>query len=153
MVTPSTLTRNWAAEVQKWLGSERCKALVMQPGPGAESQVGSIHARTQHASSDAQSHRLFCINVHIACFANSSDRCNTLVMHPDPGAESWIDFPCMHVRCMLCAGTHVTSLLICTVLTVLQCLDGDTLHKPAWEDSTWLTHTHLAHVLDCNLPA
>ena len=40
MVTPSSLTNNWAAEVQKWLGSERCKALVMQPGPGADSQVG-----------------------------------------------------------------------------------------------------------------
>ena len=39
VVTPSTLTQNWAVEVQKWLGSERCKALVMQPGPGAESQV------------------------------------------------------------------------------------------------------------------
>jgi len=39
VVTPSTLTQNWAAEVQKWLGSERCKALGMQPGPGAESQV------------------------------------------------------------------------------------------------------------------
>ncbi|KAL0049394.1 hypothetical protein WJX82_001168 [Trebouxia sp. C0006] len=39
VVTPSSLTQNWAAEVQKWLGSERCKALVMQPGPGAESQV------------------------------------------------------------------------------------------------------------------
>ncbi len=39
VVTPSSLTRNWAAEVQKWLGSERCKALVMQAGPGAESQV------------------------------------------------------------------------------------------------------------------
>ena len=41
VVTPSTLTQNWAAEVQKWLGSERCKALVMQPGPGAESQVNT----------------------------------------------------------------------------------------------------------------
>ena len=39
VVTPSTLTQNWAAEVQKWLGAERCKALVMQPGAGAESQV------------------------------------------------------------------------------------------------------------------
>ena len=39
VVTPSTLTQNWAAEVQKWLGCERCKALVMHPGPGAESQV------------------------------------------------------------------------------------------------------------------
>ena len=39
VVTPSSLTQNWAAEVQKWLGSERCKALVMQPGPSAESQV------------------------------------------------------------------------------------------------------------------
>ena len=42
VVTPSSLTNNWAAEVQKWLGSERCKALVMQPGPGADSQVGFI---------------------------------------------------------------------------------------------------------------
>lgn len=42
VVTPSTLTQNWAAEVQKWLGSERCKTLVMQPGPGAESQVGFV---------------------------------------------------------------------------------------------------------------
>ncbi|KAL3144372.1 hypothetical protein ABBQ32_004125 [Trebouxia sp. C0010 RCD-2024] len=39
VVTPSTLTQNWAAEVQKWLGAERCKALTMQPGAGAESQV------------------------------------------------------------------------------------------------------------------
>ena len=43
VVTPSTLTHNWAAEVQKWLGAERCKALVMQPGAGAESQVGALH--------------------------------------------------------------------------------------------------------------
>ena len=42
VVTPSTLTQSWAAEVQKWLGSERCKALVMQPGPGADSQVNTL---------------------------------------------------------------------------------------------------------------
>lgn len=42
VVTPSTLTQNWAAEVQKWLGAERCKALVMQPGIGAESQVRTL---------------------------------------------------------------------------------------------------------------
>lgn len=41
VVTPSTLTQNWAAEVRKWLTNERCKAIVVQPGPDAASQVCS----------------------------------------------------------------------------------------------------------------
>ena len=57
VVTPSSLTQNWAAEVQKWLGSERCKALVMQPGPGAESQVLST-SFPAHASPHACIQRL-----------------------------------------------------------------------------------------------
>ncbi|KAK9809182.1 hypothetical protein WJX72_010957 [[Myrmecia] bisecta] len=39
VVTPSSLTKNWAAEAQKWLGSERLKVMVMQPGAEAQQQV------------------------------------------------------------------------------------------------------------------
>jgi hypothetical protein len=34
VVTPATLTNNWAKEVNKWLGNERLQALVL--GAGAE---------------------------------------------------------------------------------------------------------------------
>ena len=43
VVTPSTLTQNWAAEVRKWLTNERCKAIVVQPGPDAAAQVCYCH--------------------------------------------------------------------------------------------------------------
>ena len=39
VVTPSSLTGNWAAEVRKWLGDQRLRALVLQPGPGAAQQA------------------------------------------------------------------------------------------------------------------
>ena len=39
VVTPSSLTRNWAAEVKKWLGDERLRAMVIAPGSGGAEQV------------------------------------------------------------------------------------------------------------------
>lgn len=39
VATPSSLTGNWAAEVRKWLGDQRLRALVLQPGPGAAQQA------------------------------------------------------------------------------------------------------------------
>ena len=38
-VTPSSLTKNWAAEVRKWLGDERLKVLVLQGGAEAKQQA------------------------------------------------------------------------------------------------------------------
>lgn len=31
VVTPCSLTNNWAAEIRKWLGDERLRAMVLQP--------------------------------------------------------------------------------------------------------------------------
>ena len=39
VVTPSSLTKNWAAEVRKWLGDERLKVLVLQGGAEAKQQA------------------------------------------------------------------------------------------------------------------
>ncbi|KAK9915546.1 hypothetical protein WJX75_000577 [Coccomyxa subellipsoidea] len=39
VVTPCSLTQNWADEIKKWLGNERIKALVLQAGPEAKGQV------------------------------------------------------------------------------------------------------------------
>lgn len=39
VVTPSTLTQNWADEARKWLGHERLRALVLQPGADGKQQV------------------------------------------------------------------------------------------------------------------
>ncbi|KAK9822627.1 hypothetical protein WJX81_000343 [Elliptochloris bilobata] len=39
VATPSSLTGNWAAEVRKWLGDQRLRAMVLLPGPGAAQQV------------------------------------------------------------------------------------------------------------------
>ncbi|KAK9848941.1 hypothetical protein WJX84_006451 [Apatococcus fuscideae] len=39
VVTPSSLTLNWAAEIKKWLGTERLKAMVLQAGSEAPQQV------------------------------------------------------------------------------------------------------------------
>lgn len=35
VATPSSLTKNWAAEIKKWLGDERVRVLVLAPGPQA----------------------------------------------------------------------------------------------------------------------
>lgn len=40
VVTPSTLTQNWADECRKWLGTERMRALVLQLGADGKQQVG-----------------------------------------------------------------------------------------------------------------
>ena len=42
VATPSSLTGNWAAEVRKWLGDQRLRALVLQPGPGAAQQARNL---------------------------------------------------------------------------------------------------------------
>ncbi len=45
MVTPSTLTQNWADEARKWLGNERMRVLVLQPGADGKQQVGCLALR------------------------------------------------------------------------------------------------------------
>ncbi|KAK9862147.1 hypothetical protein WJX84_007326 [Apatococcus fuscideae] len=45
VVTPSSLTSNWAAEIKKWLGTERLKAMILQPGSEAAQQA------SRHSSS------------------------------------------------------------------------------------------------------
>ncbi|GAB4818167.1 hypothetical protein N2152v2_005213 [Parachlorella kessleri] len=39
VVTPSTLTQNWADEARKWLGNERLRVIVLQPGADGKQQV------------------------------------------------------------------------------------------------------------------
>ena len=39
VVTPSSLTRNWVAEVRKWLGDERMRTIVIPPGAEGASQA------------------------------------------------------------------------------------------------------------------
>ena len=34
--------QNWADEIRKWLGAERMRALVLQPGAEAKQQVLSV---------------------------------------------------------------------------------------------------------------
>ena len=34
--------QNWTDEIRKWLGAERMKALVLQPGPEAKQQVRTM---------------------------------------------------------------------------------------------------------------
>ncbi|BDA44096.1 DNA repair and recombination protein RAD54B [Coccomyxa sp. Obi] len=46
VVTPCSLAENWAAEIKKWLGNERIKALVVQAGPEAKGQVLDFKAGT-----------------------------------------------------------------------------------------------------------
>ncbi len=50
VVTPSSLTHNWAAEAQKWLGAERLKVMVMQPGAEAQQQVWRARLSTKRAT-------------------------------------------------------------------------------------------------------
>jgi hypothetical protein len=39
IVSPSSLIRNFEKEARRWLGNERMKVLVLNPGPGAAEQV------------------------------------------------------------------------------------------------------------------
>ncbi|KAI3434723.1 hypothetical protein D9Q98_002784 [Chlorella vulgaris] len=39
VVTPSSLTQNWADEARKWLGDERMRVMVLSPGPQGKQQV------------------------------------------------------------------------------------------------------------------
>jgi DNA repair and recombination protein RAD54B len=39
VVAPSSLTRNWAAEVHKWLGDERLRTIIIPPGAEGASQA------------------------------------------------------------------------------------------------------------------
>ncbi|PRW57845.1 DNA repair and recombination RAD54B [Chlorella sorokiniana] len=48
VVTPSSLTQNWADEFRKWLGIERLRCMVLSPGADGKQQVvdfkhGSVH--------------------------------------------------------------------------------------------------------------
>lgn len=43
VVCPSSLTNNWAAEVRKWLGPERCQVMVVQSGAEAKNQASQWH--------------------------------------------------------------------------------------------------------------
>ena len=45
VVCPSSLTNNWAAEVRKWLGPERCQAMVVQSGAEAKNQASQWHCK------------------------------------------------------------------------------------------------------------
>ena len=56
VATPSSLTGNWAGEVRKWLGEQRLRALVLQPGPGAAQQ-----ARRHHVASCSEMQRCNCV--------------------------------------------------------------------------------------------
>jgi DNA repair and recombination protein RAD54B len=64
VVAPSSLTRNWAAEVRKWLGDERLRTIIIPPGAEGASQalafkhgsvarvaITSYETLRQHASS------------------------------------------------------------------------------------------------------
>lgn len=46
VVTPSSLTRNWAAEVRKWLGDERLRTCIIPPGAEGASQAQSFRHGT-----------------------------------------------------------------------------------------------------------
>jgi DNA repair and recombination protein RAD54B len=39
VIAPSSLTRNWAAEVRKWLGDERLRTIIIPPGAEGASQA------------------------------------------------------------------------------------------------------------------
>lgn len=39
IVSPASLIHNFAKEAKRWLGSERLKVAVLQPGPDAAQQV------------------------------------------------------------------------------------------------------------------
>jgi len=39
VVTPSSLTRNWAQEIRKWLGDERLRTIIIEPGAAGAQQV------------------------------------------------------------------------------------------------------------------
>lgn len=44
VITPSSLTRSWEQECKKWLGDERLKTLVIQPGAAGAQQVMDFSA-------------------------------------------------------------------------------------------------------------
>jgi SNF2 family DNA or RNA helicase len=43
VVTPSSLTQNWADEARKWLGDERMRVSVLSSGPEGKQQASSSH--------------------------------------------------------------------------------------------------------------
>lgn len=55
VVTPSSLTQNWADEARKWLGEERMRVMVLSPGLEGKQQasataVVTVQAQLVHAA-------------------------------------------------------------------------------------------------------
>ena len=102
VVCPSSLTNNWAAEVRKWLGPERCQVMVVQPGAEAKNQASQwhykppCHAYTSTAAAEAlwQQHPDVC-NINAAggrlqawqCLEDDGDLDVMSLRHPAAPAQ------------------------------------------------------------------